>query len=70
MSFWGLPLGDWQFWAVSAAALAGAWLALRPLVAAKRKPSGGACSNCALGARTVHSSKATNDSLVSLGRNR
>ena len=53
MSVWGLPLGDWQFWAVTAAALLGVWLISKRLVAPKSNHGGGACSNCALGARGV-----------------
>jgi len=32
-----MPLGDWQFWIVSLAALAALWFILRPLLP-KRRP--------------------------------
>lgn len=38
-----LPSGDWQFWAVSGAALAALALFLRPYFSRRRAPR---CSNC------------------------
>lgn len=38
-----LPLGDWQFWVVSAAAIFGAALIARPLL---QKPSTPSCGGC------------------------
>lgn len=43
----GLPLGDWQFYVVTGAALGAIWLIVRPLLS--RKDSSG-CPNCADGA--------------------
>lgn len=43
-----LPLGDWQFYVVTGAALGAVWLVVRPLLPSK---SGSAsCPNCADGA--------------------
>jgi hypothetical protein len=28
----GFPIDDWQFWAVTACALSGAWFVLRPIL--------------------------------------
>lgn len=35
-----MPWADWQFWAVTAAALAGAWFVLRPLLPGRRDDCG------------------------------
>jgi len=41
---------DWQFVIVTLAALWGAWILLRPLLAARRaKPASGACARCSAG---------------------
>ncbi|MCC6907683.1 MAG: hypothetical protein IT430_07070 [Phycisphaerales bacterium] len=45
----GLPLGDWQFYVVTAAALGGIWLIVRPLLG---RPGNSGCPNCADGAAT------------------
>jgi|LakMenEpi03Aug12_release.lakeMendotaPanAssembly.Ray.scaffolds.fasta_scaffold3467674_2 hypothetical protein len=38
-----MPWSDWQFWAVSLAALAGAFFVIRPLLPTR---SGGSCRSC------------------------
>jgi hypothetical protein len=32
-----MPLGDWQFWLVTALAVTAAWLVIRPLLPQRRK---------------------------------
>lgn len=59
---WALPLADWQFYAVTALAAAGCWLALRPFFARRGKKTAASCSNCAAGQAR------TQQPLVSLGR--
>lgn len=41
----GLPLDDWQFYVVTAAGLAAAWLVIRPLL--PRRGALPSCPNCA-----------------------
>ncbi|MHC4833885.1 MAG: hypothetical protein ACYTFH_08375 [Planctomycetota bacterium] len=41
----GLPLGDWQFWVVTAIALAGVTLVVRPLLPSS-KSSTTSCTGC------------------------
>jgi len=41
----GLPLGDWQFWVVTAIALAGVMLVVRPLLPSS-KSSTTSCTGC------------------------
>ncbi len=43
-----LPLGDWQFYIVTAAMLGAVWLIVRPLL--PRKGGSGGCPHCADGA--------------------
>lgn len=47
MSF---PLGDWQFWAVTASAAGAAWMLVRPFLADRERPGGEACADCPSGA--------------------
>ena len=63
-TLWGLPVFDWQFYAVTALAVAGAWLALRPFFARRGRPATGGCSSCTFGA--AH--KGSVEKVVSLGR--
>jgi hypothetical protein len=45
-----MPLGDWQFWIVTALFAAGTYVVARPFLPwRKRGKSGGACPNCAAG---------------------
>jgi len=60
---------DWQFLVVTAAALWGAWVLLRPLFA-KRKTNetGGACPRCASGtACATKTERGAESKLVTLG---
>ena len=41
-----MPGWDWQFAAVTLAALWGGWVLLRPLLARKAGPKSGACGSC------------------------
>ncbi len=34
----GFPIGDWQFWLVTACALAGAWFVVKPFLPKAWKP--------------------------------
>jgi hypothetical protein len=43
-----MPWADWQFYAVTTAALAGGWLVVKPLLVRRGKPAQG-CSNCTFG---------------------
>ncbi len=43
-----LPLGDWQFYVVTGAALGAIWLIIRPFL--PRKGGSTSCPNCADGA--------------------
>ena len=47
MSF---PVGDWQFWTVTASAAGAVWLLVRPFLADRRKAPGGSCADCTAGA--------------------
>jgi hypothetical protein len=47
MSF---PLADWQFWAVTAAAVGAVWLLVEPFVGGAGKKTGGPCSQCGVAA--------------------
>ncbi len=53
-----MPWHDWQFYLVTALALAGLWLGLRPLLRQRSKPG---CSGC-------KSALPNTDRLVTLGR--
>jgi len=61
----GLPLGDWQFWVVTAIALAGVVLVVRPLLpSSKSSPPpctgcGGAGGGSSSGSRRSRAAKAT-----------
>jgi hypothetical protein len=45
-----MPWRDWQFWIVTALALAGAWLIARPFLPRKRGDGAApGCPNCASG---------------------
>lgn len=47
-----MPVDDWQFWIVTAAALWGAFAVARPFLPRKAKPTGG-CPGCAAGAAAM-----------------
>lgn len=57
---------DWQFVAVTLAALWGAWLLLRPLLSRKAGPKTGACGSCSSSGCTKDSA-VSGSGLVSLG---
>lgn len=66
----GLPLGDWQFWTVTACALGALWLLIRPFVG-RSKAAPGACASCPKSAHVVssHDSKSGGrDKLVTIGK--
>lgn len=63
----GLPLDDWQFWIVTAIAVLGCWLVLKPLFARAGRPETG-CANCTFGAASVNQRPAS--PLVQLGSGR
>ncbi len=63
-ALWGPPVLDWQFYAVTALAVAGCWLALRPFFARGGKKAAGGCSSCTFGAAP----KGSAEKVVSLGR--
>lgn len=67
----GLPLSDWQFYAVTVLAAAGGWLAVRPFFARRGRPGTGGCSSCTFGtgisAGAAPKSEAPSN-LVSIGR--
>lgn len=44
----GVPLGDWQFWVVTALAVSAIWLVASPFVPRRKKP-GAACPGCPSG---------------------
>ncbi|MFO0894548.1 MAG: hypothetical protein U0574_06275 [Phycisphaerales bacterium] len=45
-----IPWQDWQFWVVTALALAGGWVVIRPLL--PRRGRGPACPGCGPGGGT------------------
>ncbi len=44
------PIGDWQFYVVTAVAVGGAWALLRPFL--RRRRAGAPCSGCGPAAET------------------
>ena len=68
MSF---PVGDWQFWAVTASMLGSVWMLVRPFVG-ERKPRAarGGCADCAAAAapRCPSGTRAGSERLVLLGK--
>ena len=57
----GLPLGDWQFWVVTAIALAGVVLVVRPLLPSSKSspPPCTGCGGAGGGPRRSRAAKAT-----------
>ena len=64
------PLGDWQFWTVTAAAIGSVWMLVQPFLARDRKKSGGPCSHCGVGAGSPCQRSAGPQRLVTLGKGR
>ena len=64
MSLLQLPWADWQFYAVTVAAVGGGWLVVKPLLARRGKSAQG-CSNCTFGTKTAAPEPSN---LVQLGR--
>lgn len=58
-----MPWNDWQFWLATALAIAGVWLALRPLLAPKNAKG---CASCAFAQKTPP--LPSGERLVGLGR--
>jgi hypothetical protein len=72
-----LPLGDWQFWVVTAVVAGSVWLRFRPLGARARSSTNATCSHCSVAgeacARThgpATTAAPTVERLVTLGRPR
>ena len=40
------PLGDWQFWTVTAGAVAAAWMVVRPFIRRASPKDAAACAHC------------------------
>jgi hypothetical protein len=65
------PLGDWQFWAVTASAAGAVWVLLRPFLASGERAGGGPCSHCGVAAGApCQGGGAPRERLVTLGKGR
>lgn len=65
-----LPLGDWQFWTVTAFTLGAVWLLVKPSVSRGETPSG-TCASCPKSLHAASAPKATSsgrDQLVTIGK--
>ena len=54
----GVPLGDWQFYVVTALALTSLWLVVKPFVGSRGKGDGG-CHTCGGGAAATRRKRVT-----------
>ena len=66
----GFPLGDWQFWSVTACALGALWVLVKPFVGRSDRPAAGACASCPKVLRAVEGEVDGGKKLVTIGKAR
>lgn len=64
------PLGDWQFWTVTAAAAGSVWLLVKPFLPRGEMKAGGSCSHCGVAAGSPCQRTPGPERLVTLGKDR
>lgn len=68
----GFPLGDWQFWTVTACALGAVWMLVKPFVGRNQAPPE-PCASCPKSVREAHGQAGESggrDELVTIGKAR
>jgi hypothetical protein len=64
------PLADWQFWTVTAGALAAVWVVLRPFLRRAAPKDAAPCSHCRHAAPLPDRADAGRERLVTIGKPR
>jgi hypothetical protein len=67
MSF---PLGDWQFWAVTASAAGAVWMLVRPFLGPRAGEAADSCQRCGVAASGAACRGGGGERLVVLGKKR
>lgn len=63
------PLGDWQFWTVTAGALAAAWVIVRPFLRRASPRDAAGCAHCKHAATIApEPTEAAGERLVTIGK--
>ena len=57
-----MPVGDWQFWIVTAAGMLGLWMIIKPFVPKRNKQTG--CAHCASGTAASRKKRSAKVSLT------